>query len=99
MTKKDHHKFLRMKIEIFFGEKVNFGKFSTESEKFSEIGGNPTQEEMHHCLGGSTPLGCSMKVRVFRTIMVLWGNMEMTNEAWVFKHPLANAKYVNCYNV
>jgi len=40
-----------MKIEYFF-EKVKLGKFSTESENFSEIGGNLIQREMHHCLRG-----------------------------------------------
>src|SRR6218665_1214805 len=32
--------------------------------------------------------GCSMMVSVFRTILVLWGNIKMTNEAWGFKPPL-----------
>ena len=39
MTKNGHEKFWRMKIEKYFWEKVKLGKFSTESEKFVEIGG------------------------------------------------------------
>src|SRR6218665_3021117 len=39
MTKKGRQKFCRMKIEKLFPEKVKLRKFSTESEKFSEIGG------------------------------------------------------------
>ena len=35
-----------------FREKVKFGKFSTESEIFSETEGNLKQGEMHHCLRG-----------------------------------------------
>jgi len=27
-------------------------------------------------------MGCSLKVRVFRTILVWWENIQMTNEAW-----------------
>src|SRR6218665_2676316 len=27
-------------------------------------------------------VGCSLKVRVFRTFLVCWENIEMTNEAW-----------------
>ena len=47
-----------MKIENLFGkgckgEKVKFGKVSTESEiLFGNRGGNLKQGEMHHCLKG-----------------------------------------------
>ena len=53
MTKKSHHKFLRMKIEKKFREKVKFRKFSTESEIFSKIWGkSETGGEIHHGLRG-----------------------------------------------
>ena len=33
-------------------------------------------------------MGCSLKVRVFRTILVCWENVQMTNEAWgSYPHP------------
>jgi len=50
--KEGHQKFWRMKIEIFGVEKVKLGKFSTESENFSEIGGNLKRGEIHHYLRG-----------------------------------------------
>jgi len=56
----DYEKIVRNLVnenQKFFREKVTLGKFSTEPEQFSEIGGNLKQGEMHHCLrGGWTPL-------------------------------------------
>jgi len=45
-----------MKIKIFFREKVKSGKFSTECQFFSEIGGTFETGEMHHCLSGMDAL-------------------------------------------
>src|SRR6218665_3491237 len=52
MTKKSHQKILADENLKIFWEKVKLGKFSTESEFFSEIGGNLKQREMHHCFRG-----------------------------------------------
>ena len=43
MTKKSQQKFLRMKIQKFFGKRVKFLKFSRKSENFPKIGGNLKQ--------------------------------------------------------
>src|SRR6218665_2505875 len=65
MTKKSHQKFLADENREIFREKVTFLKFSTESEKFSKIGGkSETGRKMHHGLRGMDAPGRSERVSI-----------------------------------
>src|SRR6218665_3400194 len=59
-------------------QKVKWGQFLTESEKFTEIEGNLKQREMHHCLRGWTPLPISANYTFpyFRKIYVFYLNLR-----------------------
>src|SRR6218665_123295 len=83
MTKKGHQKFWRMKIEKFLGKKEKFGKFSTESENFSKIGGNLKQGgKMHHGLRrGWTPLCISQPTSNYQNARYLRSRYLIPNHS------------------